>query len=422
MSALSAIIADLAGDAIAEGMGVITSAGLRQSKKALKGVFEAKLKTPKRGRGRPKGSKNKRKPRTKGSAFHESLSHRALANNYNYNNLSYCVTENLGMYNSPRAVVNHTPALLPFVAYHDTFTITNNGVMPGTGAEGPAIHTGSDRSYYNNLDFTHALGKWHSTGAAPGGGGALQSDQIFDLRSQFKKWKKAHLKLTIKWDSKIDNLHALSVPEGFYMIVQRQNIKTMLSASGAILADESTDNQIYRIDTQKLSEFEVLARKYGRPTRWVSDVTVAGEFPGEAAAVLLNPVPQEIMTYENLGRNSAGWKKIPRSRTLVIDIPYKTGYGFTTNNNVFTDPVILFVFKEVPPSWMTQVTNTTGTGTASGGTTTFDLDSQPQFSNEIVVAKIADVKVLHCYKFKDRCEDLVEVTPGYSPQDILVPY
>lgn len=398
------------------------SASKKRAKRTGKKARSKKKPVYKKKAGRKKSQYARGSSRTVPIA--SQLSHSALANHYSYNSLNYCVTEDLALYNSARAKVIAIPELDDYHKFHDSHVIQNNGVIPNTG-EAPAIpnFTDGDVSYYFNLDFTHAVGKYSSSG--PNIPSMNITNQIYGMRSEFKKWKKQALKVTLTWTDRIDNLHPLEVPQGYYQVIERQNIKTMLGANGQILSDVVTDNNIFRVETQTLTNTRVLAHKYGVPTQYTNTATKAGDFPNEGQAAVLTPVvPLEIFTYENIARNPSGWKKIGSSRTLVIDVPYKQGFNFTTVNNVFTDPIILFIFKEIPPSWLKQETETNGTisNVAIPTVNQVRWTTNPKFSNDQVVAKIADIKILHCYRFKDRCEDLVALTSAYPSTNALLPY
>lgn len=404
-----------------------STAALMKKIRSAKGGYKLKKK---KGKGKKKYTKKKtgRKRYVRGSSrtvnVNSALSHSALANHYSYNSLAYCVTEDLTLYNSSRKKVLDIPELDDYHKYHDSHVIQNNGVVPNTG-EPPVTpnFTDGDVSYYFNLDFTHAVGKYSSSG--PVIPSMNITNQIYNMRQDFKKWKKEHLKITLKWSTEIDGLHPLDVPKGYYQVIERQDIKTMLGSNGQILGDTVTDNQIYRVETQTLTNTRVLAHKYGVPTPYTNTATLAGEFPNEAQAALLTPVvPLEVFTYENVNRNSAGWKKIPRTQTMEINVPYKQGFNFTTVNNCYTDPIILFIFENIPTSWLKQETETNGTVTnvAIPGINNVRLMSNPHFSNELVVAKIGDIKIIHCFRFKDRCEDLVALTSAYPDTTALLPY
>ena len=371
-----------------------------------------------RPRGRPKGSKN-RKKRTSNKQIGQ-LSHRALQRHYRYNNMGYCVTEDLGMYNAPRAMVAADAALTDYQRYHDSFVITNNGVIPQNGSVGTSNFSGHEVSYWARLDFTQNIGKWFSTGG-DGTHGQTQSNQVFALRKNYKKWRKEHLKLTIKWRNKIDNAHALQVPEGYYMVVPRVQKKVYTDMSGIILNDITQTNDIYKTENMTLTGLSTLDHKYGRPSYYINDTTAAGEFPGATAITAMTPPPQETFTYENIARNPKGWKRIPKSRQFDITHSYKQSSSFTTINNAFIDPVIIMVFKEIPPSWLQTSNYTSVESGKTVGTSTF-LETSPQFTETILPACVCDIMALHCYRFTDRAEDIIDIPASYPSSEDLIPY
>ena len=348
-----------------------------------------------------------------------ALTHGGIQKHYHYNNLQYCVTEENKIYNVGRHQVTTDPEhhFSDFYKLHDTMTIENNGYNTVTGAVGSTSFTGSDVTLYSNLDYTHGVGKWVTSGTPTAIESGYLSKQIWDLRAHYKKWKKDMITFTIRWETSIDNTHPLQIPEGFYRVIQPITVKDKLNASGQILLDTAFDRDVFRTDTRKLSDYQALQRMYGIPNSGTSGAVSAGEFPNEATAAALTPPPLETFTYENIARNPAGWKKLPRKRTFKISEVYNNPFSLTTKNNIFQDPIVLFVYKQVPNSWLRQTLHTTGSQSA----TALDVTTSPEHGTDIVPATIAVMKTAHCYSFKDRCEDIVLVPSNYFPLADQVP-
>jgi hypothetical protein len=381
-----------------------------------------------------------------------ALSHSALANHYNYNSLDYCVTENLGGYNVSRHAVTTDPEhhFSDLYSLHDSMTIQNNGVDTATGlppAYAPSTNgfVGSDVSWYTNLDFTKGVGKWTSTAVSspviPGQADSNNiSNQIFQMRTHFKEWRKRSIKFTIRWRGMIDNTHSLQIPQGFYKVVERTTIKDKLDASGNVLPDTALDFETVSTSTRRLGLTQSLQHAYGIPQPVSSHPGAAGLFPNawnikteSPKSFDVTPPPMEEFTYQNVARNPKGWKRIPRSKTFSIHVDHSAVWSKTTKSNIFEDPIILFIYKETPPSWIKQVLSTTGTLAADGAydhngpntwtTTTGSvaLETSPEHGTDIVPAQIMDIKVLHCYGFKNRIEDMVEIPTNYPYQGLTVP-
>jgi len=365
---------------------------------------------------------NKKKYGKKGAKFNiANLSHGGITKHYHYNNLKYCVSEELRLYNVGRHSIQNQVGFEDNYQTHDSFTITNNGYNSVNGTVGTSNFTGNDITQYTMLDYTHGLGKWRDESEIGTGGveSSRLSNQIWHLRSNFKLWKKDMISFTIRWESKINNLHGLEVPEGYYRVVQPMTVKDKLGSTGLILLDTATDAEVYRTDTRKISDHQALDRQYGTPVSMAVGPTYAGAFPNKTQASLLNLPPQELFTYENIARNPAGWKKIPRKRQFQISEKYSNPFSLTTKSNIFQDPIILFVYKNVPTSWYQQTVHTHGTSTnATDGVDTY---SSPDLITEVIPAHIAVIKTLHCYSFKNRAEDIVKIPDNYPYQGGLIP-
>jgi hypothetical protein len=328
--------------------------------------------------------------------------------------------------------------------------IQNNGVDTATGlppAYAPSTNgfVGSDVSWYTNLDFTKGVGKWTSTAVSspviPGQADSNNiSNQIFQMRTHFKEWRKRSIKFTIRWRGMIDNTHSLQIPQGFYKVVERTTIKDKLDASGNVLPDTALDFETVSTSTRRLGLTQSLQHAYGIPQPVSSHPGAAGLFPNawnikteSPKSFDVTPPPMEEFTYQNVARNPKGWKRIPRSKTFQIHIDHSAVWSKTTKSNIFEDPIILFIYKETPPSWIKQVLSTTGTLAADGAydhngpntwtTTTGSvaLETSPEHGTDIVPAQIMDIKVLHCYGFKNRIEDMVEIPTNYPYQGLTVP-
>lgn len=382
-------------------------------------------------------------PRKRRKRFDASaLSHSALANHYNYNSLDYCVTENLGGYNVSRFAVTTDPEhhFSDLYSLHDSMTIQNNGVDTASGlppAFAPSTNgfTGSDVSWYTNLDFTKGVGKWTSTAVSspviPGQADSNNiSNQIFQMRTHFKEWRKRSIKFTIRWRGMIDNTHSLQIPQGFYKVVERTTIKDKLDSSGNVLPDTALDFETVSTSTRRLGLTQSLQHAYGIPQPISSHPGAAGLFPNawnikteSPKSFDVTPPPMEEFTYQNVARNPKGWKRIPRSKTFSIHIDHSAIWSKTTKSNIFEDPIILFIYKETPPSWIKQTLHTTGTTfpTPALASTTYDLETSPEHGTDIVPAQIFDIKVLHCYGFKNRIEDMVDIPTNYPYQALTVP-
>ena len=416
-------------------------------------------------KGRRRGQ-YKRKGRKRFDA--SSLSHSALANHYNYNSLDYCVTENLGGYNVSRHAITTDPEhhFSDLYSLHDSMTIQNNGVDTATGLPpnyAPSTNGfhGSDVTWYTNLDFTHGVGKWTSTAVSnpviPGQADSNNiSNQIFQMRKHFKEWRKRSIKFTFRWRGSIDNTHSLSIPQGFFKVVQRTTIKDKLDANGAVLPDTALDFETVSTSTRRLGLTQSLQHAYGIPQPAAAHPGAAGLFPNEwniktevPKSFDVNPPPMEEFTYENIARNPKGWRRIPRSRNFSIHVDHDATWSKTTKSNIFEDPIILFVYKETPPSWIKQTLHTTGTvaataadpaygtgwkdialpagGYVAQGANTYlqigetNLFTSPEHGTDIVPAQIFDLKVLHCYGFKNRIEDMTEIPETYPVQALTVP-
>lgn len=415
----------LAESALAQATRAVAGAALRG------GANYAARKIQRRFRKNTRGKKGRRKTRSdkgrkRGKRMTKkdmsSLTHGGIQKHYHYNNLQYCVTEENKIYNVGRYQITTDPEhhFSDFYKLHDTMTIENNGYNTVTGAVGSTDFTGSDVTLYSNLDYTHGVGKWVTSGSHPEApeSGYL-SKQIWDLRSHYKKWKKDMISFTIRWETSIDNTHPLEIPEGYYRVIQPITVKDKLDASGKILLDTAQDREIFRTDVRKLSDYQALQRMYGIPNAAPTGAVAAGLFPNQATAATLVPPPQETFTYENIARNPAGWKKIPRKRQFMISETYSTPYCLTTKSNAFQDPIVLMVYKQVPNSWLKQTLHTSGT--ANSGTSVVDLTSSPEHGTDVVPATIAVMKTAHCYSFKDRCEDIVLVPSNYFPLIDQVP-
>lgn len=411
----------------------------RRNPKYVRGKAKYVLK-PRRGNGKRARIKTKRFDAA-------SLSHSALANHYNYNSLDYCVTENLGGYNVSRYKITTDPGhhFDDQYSLHDSMTIQNNGVDISTGLPPPLTSphtygfTGSDVTWYTNLDFTKGVGKWTSTAVSdpvvPGQAESNNiSNQIYEMRKHFKEWRKRSIKFTFRWRNMIDNSHTLQIPEGFYKVVQRTTIKDKLDASGNVLPDTALDFEVTSTSTRRLGLTQSLQHAYGVPHTVATHPGAAGMFPNTwniktepVKEFDVNPPPMEEFTYENIARNPKGWKRIPRSRNFSIHVDHSPIWSKTTKSNVFEDPIILFVYKETPPSWLQTTLHTTGTqsnpayGTPALPNTTLDLHTVNEHGTYIVPAQIFDLKVLHCYGFKNRIEDMVEIPTTYPYQALTVP-
>lgn len=384
-------------------------------------------------KGRRSRREQRRKTRSKGKRLTKkdmsNLTHGGIQKHYHYNSLQYCVTEENKMYNSGRIQITTDPEhhFSDFYRLHDTMTIENNGYNTVTGGVSSADFPGSETTLYSNIDYTHGCGKWTHTGSTLAPESENLSNQIFELRQHYKKWKKDMITFTIQWRSSIDNTHPLSIPQGYYRVIQPIVVKDKLDASGRILGDTALDIDIYRTDVRKLSDTQALQRLYGVPQSAQVFPGSAGRFPNQAAAELLTPPPQELFTYENIARNPQGWKRIPRKRTFTISETYNNPYSLTSKSNIFQDPIVLFVYKEVPPSWLKQTLHTTGTqtnpayGTPALPTTTFDLETSPEHGVAVVPATTSTIKVAHCYSFKDRAEDIVKIPTNYPHLGDLTP-
>tara|TARA_B110000211_G_scaffold230301_1_gene289603 strand:- start:774 stop:2168 length:1395 start_codon:yes stop_codon:yes gene_type:complete len=386
------------------------------------------------------------------------MRHSALANHYNYNTLDYCVTENLGGYNTSRHFVLEDHQWDDLHSLHDTHTCSNNGTDLATGLpgnpSGTSGFTGSAASWYMNLDFTHGVGKWTSTAVSnpvlPGQAESNSiSNQIYNIRQNFKKWRKRAVKFTIKWRGAIDNSHSLSIPEGYYMVCSREDLKIKLGTGNLVLPDTAQDFEVITTTTRRLSTTKTLERKYGIPNSVATSTTTAGLFPNSTDPT--GPPPaMEDFTYENIARNPKGWKKIPNKQQFEITQEYPLQFSDTTVSNAFEDPIIFFVFKETPPSWLKTTLHTTGTIAASAtdpdygtgwkdiaassggyvnqGTNTYlqiggaDLYTSPEHGTTITTAQVFDMKVLHCYSFANRIEDLNSIPTNYPYLGTLVPY
>ena len=388
------------------------------------------------------------------------MRHSALANHYNYNTLDYCVTENLGGYNTSRFIVLAEHAFDELHSLHDSHISSNNGTDLATGLpadpDAPSGFHGNDDSWYMNLDYTHGVGKWSSTAVSnPVLAGQAESNrisnQVYALRENFKKWRKRAVKFTISWRGSIDNTHMLSIPEGFYMVVPRESIKIKLGTGNTVLPDTAQDFEVFSSITRKLSTTKTLQRKYGIPNSVAVTTADTGLFPNKADGLAGGtPAPMEEFTYENIARNPKGWKKIPRKQTFEIHKDYPLQFSDTTVSNAFEDPIILFIFKETPPSWLKTTLHTTGNIAATGADSTYgtgwksstdttgpfiansngsylqigatSLYTSPEHGVDIVPAQIFDMKVLHCYSFANRIEDLNTIPDNYPVLSTLIPY
>ena len=458
----SAAMVDL-GSAIASAVGdELLSSGKSFLKKKIRGVGNQGA----RRAGRPKGSKNKPKRRGKRTKYKRkknmnpgrslaNLTHGGIQKHYMYNSLKYCVTEENKMYNVGRHQITTDPEhhFSDFYKLHDSFTIENNGYNIATGAVGTSDFTGTDVTLYSNLDYTHGVGKYNKSTVpstiAPESD--KLTEQIFQLRTHYKLWKKEMITFTIRWSTMVNNLQQLEIPEGYYIVVPKMRVKDKLSAAGSILTDNALDSDVFRTDVRLLSDYQALQRMYGIPESAESAPTAAGAFPNAANMVGLTPMPQEEFTYENVARNpGTKWKKIPRKRVLKISEVYKNPYSLTTKSNIFQDPIILFVFKQVPKSWLQQTLHTTGQVAATGSSPTYgtgwksttgssgpfvqqgndtylqvgetSLFTSPEFSTDVVSAAIATMKIAHCYSFKNRIEDIVKIPDDYPYLGEKVPY
>jgi len=412
----------------------------RRFRKRRKGIMTPRYaRKPRRGNGK--------KARVKRNRFNAAaLSHSALANHYNYNSLDYCVTENLGGYNVSRYKITDDPGhhFDDQYSLHDSMTIQNNGVDTATGlppAYAPSTNgfTGSDVSWYTNLDFTKGVGKWTSSAvSSPVIPGQEQSNnisnQIYEMRKHFKEWRKRSIKFTFRWRNMIDNSHTLQIPEGFYKVVQRTTITDKLDATGNVLPDTALDFEVTSTATRRLGLTQSLQHAYGIPQPVATHPGAAGLFPNEwntktesPKSFDVDPPPMEEFTYENIARNPKGWRRIPRTKNFSIHVDHSPIWSKTTKSNIFEDPIILFVYKETPPSWLQTTLHTTGTqsnpayGTPALPSTTLDLHTVNEHGTYIVPAQIFDLKVLHCYGFKNRIEDMVDIPITYPVQALTVP-
>jgi len=454
MSALAA-----AESALAQATRTLGAAALRgganYAARRIQRGYKARKRRQRAARGRKTRSDKGRKRGKRRSRFDaSSLSHSALANHYNYNSLDYCVTENLGGYNVSRHAITEDPGhhFDDQYSLHDSMTIQNNGVDTATGLPPPLTSpltygfTGSDVTWYTNLDFTKGVGKWTSTAVSdPVIPGQEQSNnisnQIYEMRKHFKEWRKRSIKFTFRWRNMIDNSHALQIPEGFYKVVQRTTITDKLDATGNVLPDTALDFEVTSTATRRLGLTQSLQHAYGIPQPVATHPGAAGLFPNEwniktepVKSFDVDPPPMEEFTYENIARNPKGWKRIPRSRNFSIHVDHSPIWSKTTKSNIFEDPIILFVYKETPPSWIQTTLHTTGSLAANGdvvtvnGSGTFnttagtiDIHSVNEHGTYIVPAQIFDLKVLHCYGFKNRIEDMVDIPTTYPVQALTVP-
>ena len=403
---------------------------------------KSRSKTRRRSR-KPRSDKGRKRGKRLTKRDMSALTHGGIQKHYHYNSLQYCVTEENKMYNTGRFQVLTDPEhhFSDYYKLHDTMTIENNGYNTVTGGVSSADFTGPQVTLYSQLDYTHGLGKWTSNASTLAPESENLSNQIFNLRKHYKLWKKDMITFTIRWRTSIDNTHPLEVPQGYYRVIQPFTVKDKLDIDGKILLDTAEDTAIYRTDVRKLSDYQALARLYGVPEQMTTHPGSAGRFPDEAAAALLTPPPHELFTYENIARNPKGWKKIPRKRQFTISETYSNPYSLTTRSNCFQDPIVLMVYKEVPPSWLTQTLHTTGDlATTSASTTNgtgwkaidtpaggfvaqgagtylqigqTSLFTSPEHGTEITPATTATMKVAHCYSFKDRAEDIVKIPTDY---------
>ena len=396
----------------------------------------------KRSAARKKATSSRRRRqggRKKGVNKKGLTSHSGLKRLYNHDSLSICVGQSTKMLNTTKSVADAEEEIVDHISDYATETITNNGTDPDAMIGGSyvkadgtvlgAVYFGNDDlTTYNSVDYLKQVGLHQYTltvpapNASPSPNDIIHqtSNQIFSLRTMFKKWRKDSISFRIKWRPMINSTHPLGTPKGYYRLFGASQERVSYTAPGTEYIQGANPATITHYERQYFSPQQTLERKYGTPTPRVNkiDSTLSksgGAFfngtapaatgdkyyfdvPAGATAQYFNPkIGQQTFCYRNIRENPKGWRKIPPGGIMEIKLEYPQILHPTQENDIALDPVLMFVFENTD-AWQPTKTDINLTQTGSE----FTGEAVPHQDKDIIPAIIADIETLHCFHFSSR--------------------
>lgn len=361
-------------------------------------------------------------------------SHSDLKRSYNHDSLSICVGQSTKMLNTTKLLAIDEEEIVDHISDYATQTITNNGINPeemitGTFYENATTDRGAvyfgndDLTTYNQVDYLKQVGLYKYTLTTPQPYSSpspndvihITSNQIFNLRSMFKKWRKDQISFQIKWRGMINATQPLGTPKGYYRLITASKERVSYKADGTEYTQGEDPKLITHYENQFFSPEQTLARKYGSYTDSINlatgtsrgaffngtdGLTLADMYRTTSGHDWIPKVGQQTFCYRNIRENPKGWKRIPSGKTLLIQHSYVKQFHPTQENDIALDPILLFVFENTDMWQPTQqdITLIDAVAPATG----YTGNAVPHQDKEIMTAIIADIEVLHTFKFSGR--------------------
>lgn len=362
-------------------------------------------------------------------------SHSGLKRLYNHDSLSICVGQSTKMLNTTKSIADAEEEIVDHISDYATETITNNGTNPpamtggqyieADGTVKSAVYFGNDDlTTYNSVDYLKQVGLHQYTlttpqpFASPSPNDIIHqtSNQVFQLRSMFKKWRKDSISFRIKWRTMINSTHPLGIPKGYYRLFTPSQERVSYTASGVEYQQGNNPATITHYERQFFSPAQTLARKYGAPTPRINEVdntlnasggaffngtapaATGDKYYFDSSAQYFTPkIGQQTFCYRNIRENPQGWRKIPPGGVMEIKFNYPRILHPTQENDIALDPILMFVFENTD-AWQPTKTDITLEQTGSS----FSGEAIPHQDKDIIPAIIADIETLHCFHFSKR--------------------
>ena len=334
------------------------------------------------------GARLRRNGRVKRTNKKGLTSHSDLKRSYNHNSLSICVGQSTKMLNTTKELAIAEEEIVDHISDYATQTITNNGIDPdemvhgefydaGTTAKGAVYFGNDDLTTYNQVDYLKQVGLYKYTlstpepftSPSPNDVIHITSNQIFNLRSMFKRWRKDQISFQVKWRGMINSTQPLPTPKGYYRLITASRERVSYKADGTEYTQGEDPQLITHYENQFFSPQQTLARKYGSYTSNLNLPTGTSRgafFNGTNGLTGLDmyrtssghdwtpKVGQQTFCYRNIRENPKGWKRIPSGNTLLIQHSYSKQFHPTQENDIALDPILLFVFENTDAWQPTQ--------------------------------------------------------------------
>ena len=425
----------IARSATGAAMGAVAPIARRVGRRIKKRMFKRWKQRARYQKARKSARRRRQGGRKKGVSKKGLTSHSGLKRLYNHDSLSLCVGQSTKMLNTTKTVADAEEEIVDHISDYATETITNNGTNPDAiingsyieadGTVKSAVYFGNDDlTTYNSVDYLKQVGLHQYTlttpepFASPSPNDIIHqtSNQIFNMRSMFKKWRKDSISFRIKWRTMINSTHPLGIPKGYYRLFHASQERVSYTAPGVEYVQGTNPADITHYERQFFSPAQTLARKYGAPTPRLNKITgtlnesggaffngtktapAGDKYYFDSSTEYFHPkIGQQTFCYRNIRENPKGWRKIPPGGTMEIIYNYPKLLHPTQENDIALDPILMFVFENTD-AWQPTKQDITLEQTGSS----FSGEAVPHQDKDIIPAIIADIETLHAFFFSKR--------------------